>query len=423
MDDIKIVRMVHAQASSSSEIAQVRGIAYASRNRNILLQSISFGKRHVIRRSEDNGRSWKTVEEWTAEEPLGDGLVLERGLPEVFCDPDNGGVMRFFVTARNNPKIVPWDYARSPMTRTRKIFFQTSHDEGQTWSESRQLVMQGDNYDETHWMDGVYYGKNGACIEGSQVIKNRRGETLAPMWGTRLFENDDIINPDADPAASNPDGAVEHFSGCFLGRWREDGSGIDWSASERVRLPRKYSCDGADEPSVDYLPDGRLFMVLRARTYPHTGQELPSLHYYTLSADDGHTWSEPEPLLYDDRSYAYSPACLANVFRSARNGRFYVMTNFADRPCVNCDPRNKLQIAEINTDTFRVKKNTLTIIDQNDKAAGQPDTMRFSNFRWYEDRETQNIVLHMTPGPDNDGWPQGFRPPLCAYSYEIQLPG
>ena len=423
MDDIKVVRTVHVQASSRSEIAQVRDIAYSSNDRNVLLQSISIGKRGVIRRSEDNGKSWEAVEEWTSEEPLGDGLVLERGLPEVFCDPDNGLVIRFFITARNNPNIVPWDYARSPMTRTRKIFFQTSQNEGQTWSEPERLIMQGGDYDETHWMDGVYYGKNGACIEGSQIIKNRRGETLAPMWGTRLFENDDIINPNADPATSNPDGTVEHFSGCFFGRWRADGSGIDWSVSESVRLPLKYSCDGADEPSVDYLPDGRLFMVLRARTYPHTGQKLPSLHYYTLSNDDGRTWSEPEPLLYDDGSYAYSPACLANVLRSSKNGRFYVMTNFAEGPCVNCDPRNRLQIAEIDTTTLTIKKDTVTIIEPQDESLNQPDNIRFSNFRWYEDRETQNIVLHMTPGHDGSGWPQGYRPSLCAYCYEIELPG
>ena len=420
MGCIKVARTVHVKASSPSEVAQVRAVAYASKNRNVLLESISIGKRDVIRRSEDNGKTWKIVEEWSSQEPLGDDLVLVRNVPEVFCDPDNGFLLRFFITNRDRPSVVPWNYAASPVTRTRKVFVQISHDEGQTWSEPRRLIMQGDEYDETHWMEGVYYGKNGAAIEGSQIIKNRKGEVLVPFWGTRLFENGDIINPEADPATSNPDGAVEHFSGCFIGAWRDDG-GLDWSASEKVTLPRKYSCDGADEPSVSYLPDGRLFMVLRARTYPHTGQELPSLHYYTLSADDGRTWSEPEPLIYDDGSYAYSPACLANVFRSSKNSRFYVITNFADRPCINCDPRNKLQIAEVDTATFRVKKDSVTIIEQQDKAAGQPDNIRFSNFRWYEDRETQNVMLHMTPGPDNAGWPQAYRPPLCAYCYEIQF--
>lgn len=422
MSNVNVARSVHVEASGPTEAAQVRAIAYASKDRNVLLESISIGKRDVIRRSEDNGKTWKSVEEWKSEEPLGDGLVLERSLPEVFCDPDNGLLLRFFITCRNNPQIVPWNYAESPVTRTRKVFVQTSDDEGRTWSEPRQLIMQGDEYDETHWLEGIYYGKNGAAIEGSHTIKNRKGEVLVPFWGTRLFENGDIINPNADPATANPDGAVEHFSGCILGRWRDDG-GLDWSESEKVRLPLKYSCDGADEPSVDYVPDGRLFMVLRARTYPHTGQELPSLHYYTLSSDHGRTWSEPEPLIYDDGSYAYSPACLANVFRSSRNGRFYVITNFADAPCVNCDPRTKLQIAEIDTDAMRVKRDTVTIIEQQDKAAGQPDTIRFSNYRWYEDRETQDIVLHMTPGPDNAGWPEGSEMLSHAYRYDIRLPG
>ncbi|PIP15747.1 MAG: hypothetical protein COX46_05070, partial [bacterium (Candidatus Ratteibacteria) CG23_combo_of_CG06-09_8_20_14_all_48_7] len=89
----------------------------------------------------------------------------------------------------------------------------------------------------------------------------------------------DICDPNADLATANPDGPVEWNAGCLLGRWRSDGSGVDWLCGISFALPKKYSCDGADEPDVDFLPDGRLFMGIRARTYPHTRQELPSLHY------------------------------------------------------------------------------------------------------------------------------------------------
>ena len=163
-------------------------------------------------------------------------------------------------------------------------------------------------------------------------------------------------------------------------------------------------------------------MVLRSRTYPHTGQELPSLHYYAISCDEGRTWSEAKPLIYDDGSYAFSPSCLANVFRSSKNGRFYVITNFADGPCINCNPRNKLQIAEIDTDALRIKKDTVTIIEQQDKAAGQPDTIGFSNFRWYEHRETTNIILYMTACPGETNPPPERKVSPHAYRYDIHLP-
>lgn len=418
MGGIRISRTLHVEAPSPTERAQVSSIGYASKDRNVLIAGISVGKRGLIRRSDDNGKSWEVVEERKSVAPLGEDLVLEKGLPAVFfCDPDSGHLLRVFSTAQDKPSVMAWDYARSPYWRTVRTYTQVSRDEGQTWSEPEQLIVQGDEYDEVHWMPGVYYGKNGAAFTGPRAIRGRNGTIIGALDGPRLFENGDLVDPDADPATANPDGATEWLAGCFIGRWRPDGSGLDWEVGERFALPKKYSCDGAEEPSVDYLPDGRLFMGIRARTYPHTGQELPSLHYYALSSDDARTWSDPEPLLYDDGSYAYSPACLINVLLSSKNGRFYVITNFADGPCINCDPRNRLCIAEIDTNTFRIRKGTLTIIARNDKDAGQPDTTRFSNFRWYEDRETKDIVLYVTPCGDDGSSVQSH-----SYRYNIQLP-
>jgi len=418
MTEITITREIHEEAPSPDERAEVAGVGYVSRDRNVLMQSIRIGKRSVIRRSEDNARSWEIVEEWQKHTQLEGDLVLDKNLPNTFfCDPDNGVTLRPVAICHDNPRILAWDYARSPFWRTMRQYIQYSRDEGLTWSEPEQIIAQGDEYDETHWMRDVWYGKNGAAFVGARIIKAPDGAIISALDGSRLFENGDIIDPNADPATAAPDGAIEWQAGCFFGRWRDDASGIDWTTGERFALPKKYSCDGSEEPSIDFLPDGRLFMGLRARTYPHTGQELPSLHYYAVSEDDGKTWGEPAPLLYDDGSYAYSPACLINVFRSNKNNRFYVITNFADGPCVNCDPRNRLYIVELDTDTFRLKKDTLTIIMRNDKAAGQSDRVRFSNYRWFEDRETKDLVLYVTPCGD-----QGQSVQSHSYRCDIQLP-
>ncbi len=403
------------EAPGPAQVVQVRGVGYVSGERNTLMRSIRIGSRQIIQRSEDNGRTWREVEQWPLSTPLANGQSLETSHPTLFCcDADNGMALRVFYSAIEDPRFLAWDYAHSPYARTGRIYLQVSRDEGRSWSKPEQLIAKLKECDALHWLPGVTYGRNGASITSSRLLKTAKGTLVAVVNGARLFENGDILDPRADPATSNPDGPIEWQCGCLQGQWRPDGTGVDWTQGERFALPKKYSCDGADEGDVDFLPDGRLLMGIRARTYPHTGQELPSLHYYALSKDEGRTWSEALPLLYDDDSFAYSPACLINVFRSSKNGRFYLITNFADRQCVNCDPRNKLYIAELDTQTFRILKKSLTIIDQRDESEG---LARFSNFRWFEDRETKDIVLYVTPTAVNGS--------ACAsnsYRYDIRLP-
>jgi hypothetical protein len=419
---IRIHRSLHVARPAGGGNAWVTGVGYVSRDHDILMLSLSVaGESHLLR-SEDNGGTWAQVERWVPEEPLAEGLLLGRSLPEFFVDPQTGWALRYFGTSQSKPGVIAWDYARAPGPRTRRIYTQISRDEGRTWSEPQQLIESGGEYDQTHWMAGVWYGKNGFGLDGGVPVRSPESLIIAPGYGPKLV-GEDIINPAIAPEYSNPDGNVEWTSACLLGLWREDGSGLDWTAGERVTLPRNYSCDGADEPSLAYLPDGRLLMILRARTYPHTGQELPSLHYVCTSSDDGRTWSPGEPLLYDDGSCAYSPSCLANVSRSRKNDRVYVITNLADGPCVNCDPRTKLQIAEIDIATLTIKRDTVTIIEEQPPELGETPQTRFSNFRWFEDRRSGDLVLYLTPGGTGQGPAPDWEMIGQSYRYDIELPG
>ena len=422
MSQIRVTRTIHYQAPDGSSPLAVVGMGYVSKDRSILMEGLAGGGGKVIRRSEDAGKTWHVVEECQTREPQDDGTVVSRDLPDFFCDPENGFVLRMTYESLEQPGVIAWDYARALGARTGRNFLQVSSDEGRTWSEPRQLIMSGPEYDAVHWTDGVWHGKNRAHMMDCHAVKGRGGEVIVPFDAGRLFKNGDIIDPNASPATANPDGAVLWEYGCFFGRWRDDGTGLDWSAGQKATLPRKCSCDGGDEPTVTYLADGRLLVILRARTYPHTEQELPSLHYYALSDDDGRTWGEGQPLLYDGGSFPYAPSCFSKVFRSAKNGRVYVITNFADEPCVNCDPRTKLYIGEIDTETFRLKTDTMTFVEQRDESAGQPAGIRFSNFRCYEERETGDYVLFMTHASGNEGCPEGFSISPHAYQYRIQLP-
>ena len=94
-----------------------------------------------------------------------------------------------------------------------------------------------------------------------------------------------------------------------------------------------------------------------------------------------------------------------------------LFTNFTDQTPENCDPRNELYIAEIDPEQCRIKKSTMTIIDQ------QPleRNIRYSNWRHYQDRRSGNLMLFMTPScPETVGSDAGLAP--HAYRYEIELP-
>jgi hypothetical protein len=300
-----------------------------------------------------------------------------------FLDPTNGWVFRAHLENQDIPGMVSWD-PQSPAVPTRRNFVQISKDEGRTWSEPEQLAMTNEGCDEVHWAPGIWYGKNGGYALTGLTRLADDGTILMPFNMNRLFDNDTIRSPEY--------GGYEHRSSCCLGRWREDGTGIDWEMGDYITLPRRYSADGADEPSFDLMPDGRLFVSLRARRLADAPLEIPGCKHFALSADSGLTWSDAGPLLYDDGGYVLSPASYSEVIRSAKNGRLYLITNFIDVNPINCDPRTVLQIAEVDTTVPCVIRDSLTVIDQ--RSPDQPP-IRLSNFCTYQDRETGDIVLHM----------------------------
>jgi len=206
----------------------------------------------------------------------------------------------------------------------------------------------------------------------------------------------------------------------LIGRWRAGETKVSWSIPSLATVGPAYSNCGADEPSVALLPDGRLAMTLRVRVDPNDGTTLPSGKFIATSRDLGRTWDEPQPLKYTDGEQVYCPACLANVFVSSRNRRVYLVTNILDRPTHGCDPRTSLQIAELDPGTLRVIRDSVTVIET--RRPDQLETIRFSNWRWYEDRKTKNIVLLMTGCPGNQGRHETCRVPPHSYRYDLILP-
>ncbi len=415
MKKIGITRSVHEKALAGS-YAQVSDVAYVSRERDVLLQSITVGGKGLVRRSEDNGRTWREVDQWDGGHPIDDVREYQRGLPMCWLDPDTGYLARTWYENEMRTDVVAW-HPDNIGYQTRRMFYQVSDDEGQTWSEARQLIVKGG--DAEKWGPGIVHGINSVVISTKPMLKDDRGRIMLAYNGAIGF-GDSTHNPDIPPEQSSPDGNHQFRSGYIFGTWVNDGRDIEWEMEDGVTLSREYSCDGADEPSGDFLPNGDLFVVYRARRFANTGQQYPGMHYYAISHDQAQTWDPrgPRMLVYDDGTYALSPACLPHVLRSAENGRVYVITNFTEHQPLNCDPRNELYIAEIDVETHRIIRGSMTIIERAEPKEGHWPPPRFSNFCWYEDRHTGDIVLFLSHG-GAEGYPQ-IEP--HAYRYDIVLP-
>jgi hypothetical protein len=67
-------------------------------------------------------------------------------------------------------------------------------------------------------------------------------------------------------------------------------------------------------------------------------------------------------------------------------------------------PRSPLTIAEIQEEPFGIKQETIAVIDR--RAPDEPSQTQMSNFRFYQDRETGDVVLFLSRfgESDNENW-------------------
>lgn len=182
-------------------------------------------------------------------------------------------------------------------------------------------------------------------------------------------------------------------AGLLIGEFRKDGT-LAWHVSAAVPCDFEKSSRGMVEGTVAELADGRLIMVLRGSNgdWP----EKRGYKWLTFSDDLGETWSEAEPLRCDDGTLIESSATGSALFRSGMNGRLYWIGNLCldwRRPNGNM-PRSPLYIAEIQEDPVAIRRKTITVIDQS-QPGEDPDTQH-SNFKFYEDRKTGELVVLLT---------------------------
>ncbi|WP_417375378.1 sialidase family protein [Gimesia maris] len=177
--------------------------------------------------SDDGGKTWS--EPQTVQENIGKMNVMSASLVKT----TSGKILLTYIRIDSN--------------RFANLWFKESTDEGNTWSEPKQL---------SHGKKGLIFTVNSAAI------RLKSGRILLAAFGS--------------PSAWQKD---EHFvSFSFY----TDDEGKTWHRSaNEVDCPLR----GAMEPEIEQLNDGRILMLIRTQT---------TRMYRAYSSDGGETWSPAE---------------------------------------------------------------------------------------------------------------------------------
>ncbi len=422
---IRVSKSIHIEQPDIIEEAWVRSVDYVSPTAPVLLESVCIGQQRefyfyhnkienkgkplpygMILRSTDNGKTWEKIEEWVHFRSLSDQRRLETWEPSLIPHPKTGALARIYFSNEDIPGTKSWDKG-SPVDHTGRIWCQFSADRGTSWSRPKQLIIKGEEYNEDHWAPGVWIGKATGRVEAVRPIYISDDTFLIPFQASR-YRQDQLLGN-------------QFQSSCLIGAWR-DNQAIDWELGDYVFIERPDSIFGGDEPSVAVLADGRVIMTLRVQVDCRPGSP-PGWRYFVISSDQGRTWSKPDFFRYEDGGDVYNCGCLGHILRSKKNGRPYLITHILDQPSSNGQlPRDFLQIAEVNPKNLRVIRDSVTVIEGKAQPPEKWDNCWYSNWVWYEDRETKNLVLFMTGNPGDQGRYEGCGVPAHSFRYEIELP-
>ena len=401
----------------------VLGQTYASLRSDDLLRAVGA----VLLRSTDGGRTW-TQQEVIGESTLTQtGLIRQSGLATFYLDPDNGLLVQFMgeVMIKAGRAELAWGSAVGYGPHTGRILYRISRDGGLTWGPQQQLIESGGRFNDQHWARDVWYGRSAMVIEGQRPYKLPDGTIAIPAY---LWPNDEYMKRVFDeqnwPEGLRASAPYFEESRCLLARWKPDLSGLAFTSGGPMRVAGGWTSGGtlgSDEPAVAYLDAHRWLAVVRtgtAQPADFKAKNIPMLRQCLTSEDAGATWGLSEPLRFDDGTTVYSPCAFSAFARSKRTGQWYWIGNILPEPSWgDCDPRYPLQIVELDARTLRLKKRTLTVIE--DKRPEDDKWVRFSNFRVYEERGSGDLILLMQKSYCEFA-PSGL--PTPYYHYRIHLP-
>lgn len=340
--------------------------------------------RLVRRWSKDNGRTWSAPEELVPTHPHRDG-THRVGIERAYADPGSGRCLFLWTEG-----VLPTDHPLES-NRHRVPFYAVSDDGGRSRTHAGPLICTG--HKEEHPLPGVVMGKAGMSLgeRGSRPLSRPDGALVVPIHAAH-------VGPDGTYA--NPGGGYT-FSDCLtlLGTWQADGR-LAWEASARVVGDPALSTRGFIEPTLAPLADGSLLMVMRGSNDARP-DELPGHKWQVRSADGGRTWDGPRPWTYDDGSAFHSPSACSQ-FVPWRDGRLFWVGNLCDANPRGNNPRHPLVLGAVDPATGCLVRASVRIID--DLRPEDGGSVGLSNFYAREDRETGELLLHLTRSCPGGRW-------------------
>ena len=263
-------------------------------------------------------------------------------------------------------------------------FYAISNDDGKTWSPWKQLKFEdGPDYSPETRETPEFLAKNQCWFYFNILNPQKSGGLVLPV-----ISNIPVVDEGGKPST---------FEGvrCFLGKWDAQKRDYGWIASEPVTASKKVTAY-LEEPWLAELNNGNLLLDMRGTNRGLNPADAPGRHWYSVSKDGGRTWSKPADWRYDDGTQFFSPATYAKMLRHSQTGKLYWFGNISRGPTTGNSPRYPFYIAEIDEGGPAIKRETLTIVDDYDPNRHTPQ-VQFSNFFVFENRETHEFELYLSP--------------------------
>jgi hypothetical protein len=338
--------------------------------------------------SEDNGRTWKrfqTAPDFAAGLPYGYRREMNTGVLDLAT-----GRLLMMVNALDTPGLDPKAIEPPIAQNEYYVSYRVSRDGGRTWLFEEPVIQAG--LTGKNPIDGVWRGKNGVYLGdcGSIPIVTATGHILLPVQMGVLGE---------DGKLSNPLKTTTYTEVLVLrGAWKGDAR-VTWTASNRVKTSLDLSTRGMIEPTLAEFADGRILMVMRGSNA--TKREAPSRKWFSVSKDDGRSWSEPKPWGYDDGQLFFSPSSMSRLIKHS-SGRVFWIGNVSPGNGYGNDPRYPIVLGEVDAKTLLLKRDSVIELDtrrEEDSRRGEEllkdpkARLDLSHFWVREDRETRELVI------------------------------
>ncbi len=272
--------------------------------------------RIVFARSDDEGVTWTPPRRLVGPSRPGDGHMASWGFPMV----TRSG--RIYVVWNQYQGI---DDVIHQHTGTMDAIY--SDDCGETWSAPQTVPMKRSPYD--HPDPNV----PSCWIVWQNPITDLQGR---PFTGFSRWVSKAVRTPPHVPSWTAWETVVEfmRFENIHDDPEPRDIS-IGWSGwgSDALRVPHYTNplLSIAQEPSLVRLPDSRLFCVMRT---------MSGFIWYSLSEDDGETWSNPRPLLRKDHGLPIlEPLCCCPIYEFSE-GVYVLLHHNNDGRFEGCNPED-----------------------------------------------------------------------------------